>query len=191
MTPQEHASDQDDKSFSSNTSPLLRDAQTVTAAGERVQPLPADVSLYDATTHVDDRGTVVELFDPRWGWRAEPLVFAYCFSIRPGIIKGWGLHKEHEDRYFILFGEVEAVLYDARPKSPTFGLVSTVVLSEYRRQLLNIPAGIWHADRNIGARDAVLINFPTRPYNHADPDKYRLPLDNDVIPHKFDNPRGG
>jgi dTDP-4-dehydrorhamnose 3,5-epimerase len=160
----------------------------VTTEGESVQRLPADVSLYNVNTHVDDRGTLVELFDPRWGWRPEPLVFAYCFSIRPGITKGWGLHKEHEDRYFILFGEIEVVLYDARPKSPTFELVSTVVLSEYRRQLLNIPAGIWHADRNIGTRDAVLINFPTRPYNHANPDKYRLPLDNDVIPYTFDNP---
>jgi hypothetical protein len=51
------------------------------------------------------------------------------------------------------------------------------VLSEQRRRLLNIPAGIWHADRNLGQKDAVMINFPTWPYEHASPDKYRLPLD--------------
>jgi dTDP-4-dehydrorhamnose 3,5-epimerase len=32
--------------------------------------------------------------------------------------------------------------------------------------------------------------MPTRPYDHADPDKYRLPLDNDVIPFRFDEAPG-
>jgi dTDP-4-dehydrorhamnose 3,5-epimerase len=168
-----------------------KDKQTVTPGGESVEKLPSGVTFHDVATQVDERGAVCELFDLRWGWHNEPLVFVYSFMIRPGMIKGWGIHKKHEDRYFILFGEVEVVLYDDRPESPTRGLVSKIVLSEYRRRLMNIPAGIWHADRNIGNKDAVLINFPTRPYDHADPDKYRLPLDTDQIPHKFENPRGG
>lgn len=113
------------------------------------------------------------------------MVYSYAFTVRPGYIKGWGLHKEHEDRYFILFGDMEVVLYDARPKSPTEGLVAKFVMTEQKRGLLNIPVGIWHADRNIGDKDAVVINFPTRAHNHENPDKYRLPLDTDEIPHKF------
>jgi dTDP-4-dehydrorhamnose 3,5-epimerase len=31
------------------------------------------------------------------------------------------------------------------------------------------------------------MNLPTRPYNHEDPDKYRLPLKNDYIPFSFDD----
>lgn len=168
-----------------------QDKQTVTPAGDSVEKLPAGVSFHDVTTHVDGRGAVCELFDPRWGWHNDPLVFAYCFTIRPGIIKGWGIHKEHDDRYFILFGEMEVVLYDERPDSATKGLVSKIVLSEFRRRLMNIPAGIWHADRNLGNKDAVVINFPTTQYNHSAPDKFRLPLDTNHIPHKFENPRGG
>ena len=26
----------------------------------------------------------------------------HCFTIRPGFVKGWGLHEKHEDRYLIL-----------------------------------------------------------------------------------------
>jgi dTDP-4-dehydrorhamnose 3,5-epimerase-like enzyme len=107
-----------------------------------------------------------------------------------GVHEGLGLHEEHEDRYFILFGELEIVLYNERPTSPTEGLVSTIVLSEYRRRLMNIPAGVWHAERNLGSTDVVVINFPTIPYDHANPDKYRLPLDTDRIPYQFENPRG-
>jgi dTDP-4-dehydrorhamnose 3,5-epimerase len=167
-----------------------RDRQTVTPTGESVEPLPDGVS-HEITTHVDERGAVCELFDLRWGWRDEPVVFAYCFTVRPGMIKGWGVHREHEDRYAILFGDIEVVLYDERPESSTRGRVFKLVMSEHRRRLLNIPAGIWHADRNIGQKDAVMINFPTRPYEHENPDKYRLPLDTDRIPHRFEDPRGG
>ena len=170
---------------------MIRDVSTVTPDGNSRQLLPAGVSFHDNVTHVDERGTVCELFDPRWGWNPQPVVFTYCFTVRPGITKGWGMHKVNEDRYFLLFGEHEVVLYDARPDSPTRGLVSRIVLSEFRRRLMNIPPGIWHADYNFGSKDAVLINFPTEPYNHANPDKYRLPLDTDQIPHKFDSPRGG
>ena len=162
-----------------------QDAQTVTLQGESVEKLPAGVTFHDVATHSDERGSVVELFDPRWDWHGDPLVFSYSFTIRPGMIKGWGVHRKHEDRYFILFGEMEVVLYDDRPDSSTHGLVSKVLMSEYRRRLMNIPAGVWHADRNIGSRDVVVVNFPTIQYDHADPDKYRLPLDTPLIPHRF------
>jgi dTDP-4-dehydrorhamnose 3,5-epimerase len=107
------------------------------------------------------------------------------------MIKGWGVHREHEDRYFILFGDMEVVLYDERPDSSTRGLVSKVVMSELRRGVLNIQAGIWHADCNLGHKDAVMVNFPTQPYDHESPDKYRLPLENDYIPYRFEDSRGG
>jgi len=168
----------------------MQDGQTVTPDGESTAKLPHGVTFHDVVTQVDERGMVCEMFDPRWGWHQAPLVFSYFFTIRPGMIKGWGIHKKHEDRYFIMFGEMETVLYDERPNSPTRGLVSKVYLSEYRRRIMNIPAGIWHADRNIGSKDLIVVNFPTIPYDHVSPDKYRLPLDTDLIPYKFENPRG-
>jgi dTDP-4-dehydrorhamnose 3,5-epimerase len=168
----------------------VRDVETVTPDGERIAPLPDGVTFRDVPTHVDDRGTVVEMYDERWDWHPDPLVFAYTFTIRPGMAKGWGMHKEHEDRYFILFGELEAVLYDGREDSPTHGLVATVYLSHHRRRLMNIPAGVWHADRNVGESDAVVVNFPTMPYDHSNPDKYRLPLDTDQIPYTWPEHKG-
>lgn len=163
----------------------IQDKATVTPGGVRLNSLPAGVTLHDVVTHVDDRGSVCEMFDLRWKWHDDPVEFVYMFTVRPGMVKGWGLHKLHEDRYFILAGEMEVVLYDERPESPTKGLVSKIVLSHFRRQLVNIPPGIWHADHNIGTTDAIIVNFPTIQYNHASPDKYRLPLDTDRIPHKF------
>ena len=40
------------------------------------------------------------------------------------------------------------------------------------------------------SRDAVIVNFPTTPYDHAAPDKERLPLDTPLIPYSFADPSG-
>jgi dTDP-4-dehydrorhamnose 3,5-epimerase len=168
----------------------VRDAQTVTPAGEVLRTPIEGVTSRPAVTHVDARGSVVEVFDPRWNWHPDPLVFAYCFTIRPGYVKGWNLHKLHEDRYFILQGEMELVLYDVRPGSSTYGRVDRIVLTENNRRLVNVPRNVWHADHNFGTRDVVVINFPTTPYDHANPDKYRLPIDSPLIPYKFPGARG-
>ena len=167
-----------------------RDIQTVTSEGNPVDPLPHGVTFKEIPTHIDARGSVCELFDSRWDWHPDPLVFSYVFTIRPEMIKGWGMHMQHEDRYLLLQGEMEVVLYDGREDSPTKGLVSKVVLSEFNRRLMNIPAGIWHADHNIGQKEVLVVNFPTICYDHSNPDKYRLPLDTDQIPYSFEKPTG-
>ena len=167
-----------------------RDRQMVTPEGQPVGRLTHGVNVRPLTTHADARGSLVELFDPRWRWHPEPLTFVYTFTIRPGIVKGWNLHREHEDRYALLMGVMELVLFDPRPDSPTCGEVCRIVLSEHNRCLVNVPRDVWHADHNIGATDVVVVNFPTSAYDHANPDKYRLPLDTDLIPHSFGNAKG-
>jgi dTDP-4-dehydrorhamnose 3,5-epimerase len=162
--------------------PARRDVQTVRATGERLEALPEGMALRALTTHPDERGTVCELYDPRWMVQADAMVFAYAFTIRPGLAKGWGIHRAHHDRYAFLHGELELVLYDEREDSRTSGMVATIVLSELHRQLITIPPGVWHAERNIGDSDVMVVNFPTIPYDHADPDKERLPLDTHELP---------
>ena len=45
-----------------------------------------------------------------------------------------------------------------------------------------IPPGVWHADQNFGSSEAMVMNFPTRPYNRAHPDKHRLDPHSNAIP---------
>ncbi|MGL6279904.1 MAG: cupin domain-containing protein, partial [Gaiella sp.] len=139
----------------------VQDGQTVTPDGRRVEPLPVGMVVRDLVTHTDERGTVCELYDPRWGVHPEPLVFAYTFTIRPGAAKGWAVHRRHEDRYAFLSGELELVLYDGRDDVESAGLVSRLFLSGRHRQLVVIPAGVWHAERNVGPDDVVVVNFPS------------------------------
>jgi dTDP-4-dehydrorhamnose 3,5-epimerase len=162
--------------------PIVRDQQTTTLDGQQVVPVPEGTVVRDLVTHTDERGTVCELYDLRWGVSPEELVFAYMFTIRPGMAKGWGIHHEHDDRYAFLCGEAELALYDAREDSATAGQEFRVVLSELHRRLITIPRGVWHAERNLGGTDVRVVNFPTIPYDHENPDKYRLPLNTDELP---------
>ncbi len=156
--------------------------QTVDASGAEIRELPEGVIVRPLVTHVDERGTVCELYDPRWGINDDPLVFSYMFTLRPGAAKGWGVHKVHEDRYAFLTGSLELVFYDGREDSPTHGLEARLFLDDHNRSAVVIPRGVWHAERNIGTADVMVVNFPTIQYQHESPDKYRLPLDTDELP---------
>jgi dTDP-4-dehydrorhamnose 3,5-epimerase len=164
----------------------VKDVQTVTADGEIVAPLIEGVRIRPAITHSDARGTVCEIYNPAWGILEAPLVYVYQTTIRPRRVKGWVLHREQDDRLFFSLGTVKIVLYDDRPGSPTHKMLNEIHLGGYNRGLITIPRGVYHALENVGETDVLFINMPTRPYNHADPDKYRLPLDTDLIPYRFD-----
>lgn len=168
-----------------------KDVQTVTPAGRSIAPLIDGVRIQNAVTLTDDRGTLCEILDPRRSVHPAPLVYVYQFTIRPGMVKGWHVHRLHDDRIFISQGSIKVVLYDDRPASPTYRMVNEIYRSEYERSLMVIPAHVFHAHQNVGSTDALLISMPTRAYNHEDPDVYRLPVDTDQIPYRFEPRLGG
>ena len=165
--------------------PPVKDLPTVTPEGERLGSRIDGVIIRRAVTQTDERGTLCEILNPAWGVHPMPLAYVYQFTIRPGKIKGWHRHRLHDDRIFISLGEVLVVLYDDRPASPTRGQINEIFRSGLERDLMVIPAGVYHAHQNVGASDALFISMPTRAYEHGDPDVYRLPVQNDVIPYSF------
>ena len=170
---------------------VKKDVQTVTPSGESVGPAIAGVLRQPAVTQADDRGTLCEILDPTRCVHPAPVVYVYQFTIRPGKVKGWHVHRRHDDRIFLSLGTVKVVLYDARPDSPTYRLVTETYRTDCHRDLMVIPAGVFHAHQNVGHTDALLISMPTRAYDHSDPDVYRLPVDTDAIPYRFDPRLGG
>ena len=159
-----------------------RKPQTVTAEGEPVAPLIDGVRVRPAKTQTDARGTVCEVYDPRWGFTEEPLVYVYQVTVRPGAVKGWVKHDDQDDRLFFSAGSLKVGLYDDRDGSPTKGMANELFFDPHNRGLLRIPRGVWHAVRNVGPDDALFVNCPTAPYRHEQPDKWMLPADSPEIP---------
>src|SRR3954453_16418981 len=167
------------------TTEFRTEPATVTPEGERLGELIEGVSVRRAITHTDERGTLCEMFDPRWGFTEEPLVYVYQVTIRPGAVKGWVLHKLQDDRLFFSFGTAKVVLYDDREGSPTRGMINELFFDPHNRGLVRIPIGVIHAVVNVGQDDVLMINMPTQPFNHGQPDKYRLPRDTDAVPYRL------
>lgn len=158
--------------------------------GDRIAPVIEGVKIRYASTHPDERGSITEIFNPAWGLDDHPMVYLYEFTIRPSKAKGWIVHEHQDDRIFLAHGAVKFVLYDSRSDSPTYRMVNEFFLSDQNRGVIRYPAGVYHALENVGETVARLYNFPTRPYNHEHPDKLRLPLNNDIIPYRFENTSG-
>jgi dTDP-4-dehydrorhamnose 3,5-epimerase len=181
----------DQRGEASRSVPVMegrRDKASVTSSGERLQPLIDGVRVRYAKTQIDERGELCEIYDPSWALTPEPLVYVYTAVIRPGRIKGWVYHREQVDRMFVLSGFLKIVLYDVREKSNTRGMINEIHLTERNRGLLIIPALVIHAVQNVGSIDGAFINMPSCPYNHANPDKYRVDKAN--VPYDFDRGSG-
>ncbi len=157
-----------------------KDAQTVTPDGARLVDPIVGVRLRRPPTQADERGSLCEMYDVRWDFMDEPLPYAYQVTVRPGEVKGWSVHLRQDDRLFFASGLARLTLYDGRRKSPTFGRGNVLHLGDHDRALVLIPAGVYHAVRNVGDGDVVFVSLPTRPYDHANPDKYRLPAGADL-----------
>ena len=163
----------------------IKDRQTVTPDWDCVQQPIDGVAFKWIRPVIDERGEICEVYRPAWGLSPDPMVFCYQVVVRPGVVKGWVCHERQHDRIFTSLGFLQWVLCDLREGSPTHGVINEFNLSERNRACFVIPCGVWHAVRNIGSTDALFINSPTRAYDHADPDKLRLPLDDARIPYRF------
>ncbi len=149
------------------------------------------VQVRAAVTIPDERGTLTEMFNPAWNFGDEVVMYAYQFTIHPGKVKGWAVHYETDDRYFHSLGMVKLVLFDNRPESPTYKMINELFFTEFNRSHILIPKNVYHAIQNVGTTEAILVNFPSKVYDRANPDKYRLGLENDLIPYHFDQSIGG
>lgn len=161
-----------------------RDSPTVDAEGRRRSQLEG-VVVAPGVVHADHRGTLMETINFDHPFWEEPVVYAYTFTVAPGRIKGWGMHKHQADRYAALSGRLRVVLYDGRPDSPTFQGLSEFYFADESPGFIRIPPGVWHADQNVGEMPCRVVNFPTRPFDRNDPDKYRIDPATGEIPFDF------
>ena len=167
-----------------------KDAQSVTSEGDWVAPTIDGVVIRRIPPQEDERGEISEMWNLSWPGLDDPVVHVYKVVTRPGVARGWQMHRFQDDRLFVSRGRLRFGLYDDREGSPTRGMLNVFTLSDHQRAMVRVPHGVWHGVQNVGEGEAEFVNFPTRPYVYEDPDKYRLPLRNDLIPFDFGADRG-
>lgn len=112
----------------------------------------------------DERGWLSEFF--RHDELAPDLhpVMGYISRTHPGVARGPHEHYHQTDLFVFFDGTFRLYLWDARRDSPTVGHRQVVDLGQTDPAVAIIPPGVVHAYRNIGTRDALIINCPNRLY---------------------------
>lgn len=143
------------------------------------------VEVKQLRTFADERGSLTEIV------RRDDEIFegfGQCyFSISyPGVIRGWHYHEKQTDYFTCVSGMIKVPLYDRREDSPTYGEINEFFIGDENRIVVKIPRGVLHGFKNVGLIPCILVNFPTEPYDPADPDELRIPYDDPSIPYDWD-----
>jgi dTDP-4-dehydrorhamnose 3,5-epimerase len=162
-----------------------KDKQQVTPEWQKLREPIEGVHAHEVLHVPRDHGIITEIFRPEWDPTGLPVLHIYQSRLFPGAIGAWSCHAKSIDRLFINQGHLKVVLFDGREESPTRGRINEIHVGDARPALLVVPIGVWHGLQNLGSSDALVLNFPTRAYDYADPDHYRLPYDTPEIPYSW------
>lgn len=132
----------------------------------------------------DERGWLMELFRSDWE-EFEKFGQLYITTCNPGVVKGWHYHKKQTDHFVCLRGMAKVVLYDARERSRTKGVVNEFFMGERNFILLKIPPLVYHGFKGIGNDEAWILNIPTEVYRYDEPDEFRIPYDSKDVPYDW------
>lgn len=122
----------------------------------------------------DERGWLMEIL------RADdPDLFSrfgqvYVSATYPGVVKAWHYHERQDDHFACVAGMVKLVLVDTRDASPTRGAVNEFFLGALNPVIVRVPRLVYHGWKCISVEPSLVVNVPTEPYRHDEPDEYRL-----------------
>jgi dTDP-4-dehydrorhamnose 3,5-epimerase len=131
----------------------------------------------------DERGAIFHMLradDPEFERFGE----IYFSLVYPHVIKAWHLHRRMTLNYAVPVGMVKLVLCDARPASPSEGVVQELFVGEQNYVRVTIPPGVWNGFKGIGTTPALIANCATVAH---DPEEIeRLDPFSDTIPYHWD-----
>jgi dTDP-4-dehydrorhamnose 3,5-epimerase len=122
----------------------------------------------------DERGWLMEILRADDAELFSKFGQVYVSATYPGAIKAWHYHKLQVDHFACVSGMVKLVLVDTREDSPTRGTVNEFFIGSLNPMLVRVPNLVYHGWKCIGTEPSLVVNVPTEPYHHADPDEYRV-----------------
>ncbi len=112
----------------------------------------------------DERGWLMEILrcdDPHFSAFGQ----VYMTTAYPNVVKAWHYHKKQTDNFTCVHGMMKVALYDARPGSPTHGVLMEVFIGEKNPALITVPPGVYHGFKAIGNEKAIVANCATIPHD--------------------------
>jgi dTDP-4-dehydrorhamnose 3,5-epimerase len=132
---------------------------------------------------VDERGYLIELMRLDWPDVYKAVPMSYVSLSYPGVIRAWHAHPRtrQRDTFVVPVGNIKAVVYDEATQE-----VNEHILGEDNPVLLSFDGAKWHGFKCIGTKPCLLINYPDKMYDYANPDEARRPFNDPKIPYDWD-----
>jgi len=136
------------------------------------------VLLYPLKVNRDARGYLVETLKTSWPEiysQERPFAQNYYSQTDAGTardIDKWHVHKNQEDRFIVISGNLVVAIFDPRVNSKTKGILNLFKMGEENgdngQYILLVPKETFHGFVVVGNKPAILTNYPTRLYDPAD-----------------------
>ena len=164
-----------------------KDQPHITPGGRVIGERIAGVVVREGSNIITRNGHTTELFSSPWDMPVKEVRHVIHVSLKPASVSAWHMHERQTDHIVAIDGMIRLVLHDLREDSLTRGQTDVFHLSPMRPTLVVIPPGVWHGVENmLAASFSTFVNLFDRPYDHDDPDEWRLPVHNERIPYDFD-----
>ncbi|MFA4931159.1 MAG: dTDP-4-dehydrorhamnose 3,5-epimerase family protein [Patescibacteria group bacterium] len=138
------------------------------------------VTIKKIVRHSDDRGFFSEIIKLGEDTFIEVKQTSYTQTY-PGVIKAFHWHKEQYDIWFPVAGNIQIVLHDLRPDSPTYQETQVIYAGEDNPLLILIPPHVAHGYRVLGHQPATLFYHTSAAYDPENRDEERIAFDDPNI----------
>lgn len=91
-------------------------------------------------------------------------VMGYVSATHPGVERGPHEHEYQTDLFVFFHGRFRLYLWDPRQDSPTRNVRQVLDVGEANPHVVIVPPGVVHGYRNVGDRDALILNCPNTLY---------------------------
>jgi dTDP-4-dehydrorhamnose 3,5-epimerase len=154
----------------------VKDKQSVLPGGRRVgSPNIQGVQIFELGNVLTRSGSVLEVFRTDWEVVKIQPRHVIWVQMNPGAVTDWHRHLRQTDHLVAVTGSIKVGLWDGRPDSPSSGKADVIRFGALQPALVIVPPGVWHGLRNESGQPAGYLNVNDQPYDHADPDNFRLP----------------
>lgn len=142
-----------------------------------------DVQLIPLKHFVSDEGDFGELVRLNSGGAVEAMPSFVVRQISrsrivPGAIKGWHMHFEQDELWYVAPNEQLFIgLWDCRKNSTTSNETMRINAGGGESSLIYIPRGVAHGCANFSSKDVSLLYYMNNTFNSTNPDEQRIPYD--------------
>lgn len=162
----------------------------ITTRSDEAAPI-VDVVLKPLVSHGDERGffrEIIRFSDPFFERRDGFAQWSHS-RMAHGVVKAWHYHHVQTDWWYVPIGQVETVLFDNRPESPTYRTKMVFQMGESHRfgpatreVCVRIPPGVLHGCKVL-SDEAHLFYITSETYDPTE--EGRFPFDSPLVGHDW------